>query len=74
MVESEPSNFFPKIGEIVEKADALEDGGLSKRTEEEDEEDRPVEEVESLCMSCGEQVSDQRSSMSVLLSHLGGWS
>ncbi|KAF9653346.1 zinc-finger protein zpr1 [Thelephora ganbajun] len=50
MVESK-SEFFPRIGEVAEKADALEANGLLER----DDEDRPVEEVESLCMNCGEQ-------------------
>ena len=55
MVESEPNDLFPKIGEIAEKADALENKDILERTEEDDE-DRPVEEIESLCMSCGQQV------------------
>ena len=58
MVESKPNDFFPKIGEVAEKTDALADKDLLERTNEEDE-DRPVEEVESLCMSCGEQVRDR---------------
>jgi zinc finger protein len=58
MVESEPDNFFPKIGQVAEKTDALEDKDFPEQTMEEDE-DRPVEEIESLCMSCGEQVRDQ---------------
>lgn len=57
MVESEPDNFFPKIGEVAEKADASEDKDILERTKEDDE-GRPVEEIESLCMSCGEQVRD----------------
>ena len=59
MVESKPTEFFPKIGEVAEKADALEGKDLSGETNEEDDEDRPVEEIESLCMSCGEQVMDR---------------
>lgn len=58
MVESEPNNFFPEIGQVAEKTDALEDKDLSEQTNEEDE-DRPVEELESLCMSCGKQARDQ---------------
>lgn len=55
MVESEPTKFFPKIGEVAEKTDALEGKDFSEQTKEDDE-DRTVEEIESLCMSCGEQV------------------
>ena len=58
MVESEPDNFFPKIGQVAEKTDALEDKDFPEQSNEEDE-DRAVEEIESLCMSCGEQVRDQ---------------
>ena len=60
MVDSESNKFFPKIGEIAEKANALEDKDISEQTMEDDD-DRPVEEVESLCMNCGEQVRDRAS-------------
>ena len=56
MVESTSSEFFPKIGEVAEKTDALEDNDISEQTKGDDDEDHPVEEVESLCMNCGEQV------------------
>ena len=56
MVESNPNEFFPKIGRIAEKTDALED---REQTKEDDTEDRPVEEIESLCMNCQEQVGDR---------------
>lgn len=59
MVESKSNEFFPKIGEIAEKTDALEDKDVSDQTKEDDDEDRAVEEVESLCVSCGEQVRDR---------------
>ena len=59
MVESGPNGFFPKIGQVAEKTNALEDRDPSKQAREEDDEDRPVEEIESLCMSCGEQVRDR---------------
>ncbi|KAF9784951.1 zf-ZPR1-domain-containing protein [Thelephora terrestris] len=54
MVESEPNNFFPKIGQVAEKTNALEDKDFPEQSNEEDE-DRAVEEIGSLCMSCGEQ-------------------
>ena len=55
MVESKPEEFFPKIGRIADKTDALED---REQTEEDDTESRPVEEIESLCMNCQEQVGE----------------
>ena len=57
MVESGSNKFFPKIGEVAENTDALEEKDTSEQTMEDDE-DRAVEEIESLCMSCGEQVRD----------------
>jgi len=59
MVESGSNEFFPKIGQVAEKTDALEDKDISERTEGDDDGDRPVEEIESLCMNCGEQVREQ---------------
>ena len=55
--------FFPEIRDAAEKTDQLpeveEDAAATKGAANiaGDEEDRPVQEVESLCMSCGEQVS-----------------
>ena len=59
MVESKSNEFFPKIGEVAEKTDALEDKGIPEQIREDDDEDHPVEEIESLCMNCGEQVRDR---------------
>jgi len=59
MVESKPNDFFPKIGQVAEKTDALEDKGISEQTKGDDDEDHPVEEIESLCMNCGEQVRNR---------------
>lgn len=56
MVGSGPDEFFPKTGEVAGRTDALEDEDLSEQKKEDDDEDCPVEEVEPLCMSCGEQV------------------
>lgn len=44
--------FFPSIGKLAEKAD-----GLSEELNTSDGEDKPLEEIESLCMQCGEQAS-----------------
>lgn len=59
MVESKPNEFFPKIGQVAEKTDALKYKDISEQTEGDDDGDRPVEEIESLCMNCGEQVREQ---------------
>lgn len=44
--------LFPRIGEIVEQADRIqtEDGPTPA------EDEKVVQEIESLCMKCGEQV------------------
>ena len=59
MVESKSNGFFPKIGEVAAKTDVLEGEDLTGQAKEGEDEDRPVEEIESLCMSCGEQVRDR---------------
>jgi len=73
MVESKPNDFFPKIGQVAENTDALDGGDFSERTKEDRDEDRAVEEVESLCMSCGEQVTDRTNIGTVLLNDLDDW-
>jgi hypothetical protein len=48
---------FPSIGSLAERTDALEEAdnqGVATQTGI--EEDRPLQEIESLCMACGEQV------------------
>jgi hypothetical protein len=45
----EKSEFFPSIADVVDKT----------HTGNEDISARPLEEIESLCMQCGEQVSLQ---------------
>lgn len=55
-------NLFPVIGEIVEQADKLvqrETKRTSGETNEShvDSEEKIVQEVDSLCMNCEEQVS-----------------
>jgi zinc finger protein len=47
--------FFPPIGQLAKKADDLPEELTT--TDGDVQEDRPLEEVESLCMRCGEQVS-----------------
>ena len=51
------SNFFPSIRTIAEKTDAIPDiPDDAPPAQPIFDEERPLEEVESLCMSCGEQV------------------
>ena len=51
--------FFPSIRDAAEKTDQLPEDDSDAQGEsisKGDEEERPLQEVESLCMSCGEQV------------------
>jgi zinc finger protein len=57
------TNLFPEIGEIAEQTDKteqLETDGTSGATNEAhvDPEEKTVQEVESLCMNCEEQVRE----------------
>jgi hypothetical protein len=58
---TQAEKFFPSIGSAADQADLLpeendtltsSDGGTVEETE-----DKPTQEIESLCMKCGEQVS-----------------
>lgn len=54
---SHPTTFFPPIGAVAEKADALPETDDQKSTEAPaDSEESLIQETESLCMKCGEQV------------------
>lgn len=46
--------LFPSIGTAAEQIDNLQDVDANEVTN--NEEDRPTQEIESLCMKCGEQV------------------
>jgi zinc finger protein ZPR1 len=52
------AEFFPSIGSVANQTDLLpeEQEDTAKDVEEQDNDDRPMQEVDSLCMSCGEQV------------------
>lgn len=61
--------FFKSIGSLAEDTDKLPDsdeqGGedvadVKAEENEEGDEERPLQEVESLCMRCGEQVRTRR--------------
>jgi hypothetical protein len=63
------NNFFPSIRTVAEKTDAIpnipDDAPPAQPIFDEE---RPLEEIESLCMSCGEQVgSSVRISLAVNL-------
>ena len=50
---TKPNNFFPAIGHVVDQADKtkdVQDGGQAE------EDEKVVDEIESLCMKCYEQV------------------
>lgn len=50
------SEFFPAIGQIADKTDLLPDRQYQLPSQDDQNEDQPVEEIESLCMNCHEQV------------------
>ncbi len=55
-----PDNLFPSIGTLAEQTDSSADqADLNDTTHAtpKDDDDRVVQEVESLCMNCEEQVS-----------------
>ncbi|GJJ11412.1 hypothetical protein Clacol_005645 [Clathrus columnatus] len=54
--ENDKQDFFPAIGTLADKTDLLpEETDGQNATETADDVDRPLEEIESLCMSCGQQ-------------------
>lgn len=52
-------SFFPTIGSLANKADELPDQLTSdnEQTEASADDEKPLQEIESLCMKCEEQVS-----------------
>lgn len=55
-----PENLFPSIGTLAQQADSSADIFDLKDTTgapPKDDDDRVVQEIESLCMNCEEQVS-----------------
>lgn len=56
---SNPTELFPSIGAVAEETERLpepEDKSVQDDAPVTDDEDRPVQEIESLCMKCEEQV------------------
>ena len=53
---SENKTLFPEIGKVVDETAKHPEPEEEKPTGDEDDE-RPVQEVESLCMKCYQQVS-----------------
>lgn len=49
--------LFPSIGSIAEQTDLRPDQDSSTATTAEGGDDTPMQEIESLCMQCREQVS-----------------
>lgn len=58
MPPTNDAEFFPSIGSVASQTDLLpeEQEENIADTEKQDNDDRPMQEVSSLCMSCGEQV------------------
>jgi zinc finger protein len=63
---SESENLFPTLGDVASRTDALADvdnddarlrEGAPPLVEQEEGEEREMQEIESLCMRCHEQVS-----------------
>lgn len=60
-----PVTLFPSIGSVADQADKLESREIDQSTDNttsttlstNDNQEKVVQEVESLCMKCGEQVS-----------------
>ena len=50
------AEFFPSIGSVANKTHLLLEQDSERKDGEEDDDDRPMQEIASLCMSCGEQV------------------
>ena len=55
MSQPQQHEYFPSIGNVADKTDAdvLDNDNLDAA----DKGERPIEEVSSLCMACGEQVT-----------------
>ena len=59
------TDLFPTIGQVVDKTDQLQENEPKKEEGEDvvlnaEDEDRPVTEIESLCMNCEQQVCVNR--------------
>ena len=50
------SSLFPTIGSLAEQTDNLPEKDDNAENTGEEEDDRPLERIESLCMACEEQV------------------
>ncbi|KAF8586435.1 zf-ZPR1-domain-containing protein [Ramaria rubella] len=49
------AEFFPSIGSLADQTDLLPEEPEETEKNEDQDDDRPMQEVDSLCMSCGEQ-------------------
>jgi hypothetical protein len=66
-VQEPKENLFPEIRHVAEETDQLPDDDneqasrVTKTAEDEDDEVKPVQEIESLCMNCEKNVSRRTS-------------
>jgi zinc finger protein len=60
-----PSTLFPKIGDIASSTDEKVDADPSDN-QEGDGDEKIIQEIESLCMRCHEQVSNDPTDESVV--------
>jgi zinc finger protein len=71
-----PDNLFPSIGTIAQQADSAAetvDIGDTCGSSPNDDDDRVVQEIESLCMNCEEQVSTNLSMHYLLMKERYKW-
>lgn len=54
--ENHKENFFPEIGAVAQTTDLLPDEPEDQQPDDNDDADRPLQEIESLCMNCEQQV------------------
>lgn len=54
--ENQKQDFFPKIGAVAQTTDLLPEEPEDQQTVDNDDADRPLQEIESLCMNCEQQV------------------
>ena len=50
------TNFFPEIGKVVDETAKQPESEVVETNATADDEDRAVQEIESLCMKCYKQV------------------
>jgi hypothetical protein len=63
-----PENLFPSIGTLAEQTDSSDPDKINDAADApaQGDDDRVVQEIESLCMNCEEQVSTDLSSVLIV--------